>query len=296
MVDLKNGVKLTQASVTASANDAAGTVKFVPDPSKSLPDAMGVAVMSSSSMVDINMQAMVAAFQGSGLATVSGVPAADMAQIDVRFMQFAWVNYYTVTYAGKRSSEGMVDYAYTGNLTGKWMLDCLTNTQATAAVNRPFYNNETTARQLPSLYPTINDTPRANVALNLYNGKTFRENFLWLFESSTLFAAYMVFKHKSGEIEPIEGCTWQLDRELELRWKDAKPSAKTFKSTLTVKSKNVKPDKSPVLAGLCADSSKLEIINVASNAALGQMRSTPGSIRFDEMDKWWDGFADDFWT
>ncbi|BCW91146.1 hypothetical protein sos41_43260 [Alphaproteobacteria bacterium SO-S41] len=293
-VNLKNGIKLTTAEVNPEVADATGTLRFEDDPLQ--PNGKGIAVTSASSMVDKKMAPTVAAFRANGRFASTGVPAADLQSVDVRYMQLAQINFYTATYAGKRSAEGMVDYAYTGNLTGKFLLDCLTNSQATDGVNRPFYNNEDTARQGASFFPSLNDTPRANIALNLYNGKTGRENYLWNFESSTFFVTYAVFKHKDGTIEPIEGCSWQLDREIELRWKDGKPERKTFKSSLVIKDKHVTPAKSPQIAKLLTDSSGLEIINVATNKALGQMRSSPASIRFDELPTYWDGFVEDFWT
>ena len=293
MVDLKNGIKITKANCNPKVADAAGTVRFVPDPA--MPNSKGLAALSASSMVDVNMSPTVAAFAANGSFVATGIPKADMGSVDIRFMQLAQINFYTATYAGKRSSEGMIDYAYTGNLTGRFLLDCLTNPQGTAAVNRPFYNAEVTGHVDQEFFPTLNDTPRMNIALNLYNGKTGRENYLWNFESSTFFVTYGVFKHKDGSIEPIEGCTWQLDRELELRWKNGAPEKKVFKSTLVIKDKKATPDKTPVIAGLLKDSSKLDIINVATNAALAHMRSVP-NIRFDEMETYWDGFIEDFWT
>jgi hypothetical protein len=294
-VTLKNGIKLSTVKVNPSVKDAGGTLRFEADPLQ--PNGKGIAVMSASSMVDKKMAPTVAAFQANGSFSASGIPAADASSVDLRFMQLAYINFYTATYAGKRSSEGMIDYAYTGNLTGKYLLDCLTNAAGTAGVNRPFYNDEVTATQSGGgFFPTLNDTPRANIALNLYNGKTGRENYLWNFESSTYFVTYAVFKHKDGAIEPIEGCSWQLDREVELRWKDGKPVQKVFTSSLVIKEKRVTPDKTPVICKLLVDSTKLEIINVATNKALGQMRSSPGSIRFDELETYWDGFVEDFWS
>ncbi len=293
MVDLKNGIKITKANCNPQVVDAAGTLRFVPDPS--MPNGKGLAALSASSMVDVNMSPTVAAFRANGSFVATGIPKADLSSVDIRFMQLAQINFYTATYAGKRSSEGMIDYAYQGNLTAGFLLDCLTNPQGTAGVNRPFYNAEVTGHVDQEFFPTLNDTPRMNIALNLYNGKTSRENYLWNFESSTFFVTYAVFKHKDGTIEPIEGCSWQLDRELELRWKNGSPEKKIFKSTLVIKDKKTTPDKTPVIAGLLKDSSRLEIINVATNAALAHMRSVP-NIRFDEKETYWDGFIEDFWT
>ena len=81
-----------------------------------------------------------------------------------------------------------------------------------------------------------------------------------------------------------------------MRWKDGKPVQKVFTSSLIIKEKRVTPDKTPVICKLLVDSTKLEIINVATNKALGQMRSSPGSIRFDELEIYWDGFVEDFWS
>jgi hypothetical protein len=293
MVDLKNGIKIVKANCNPKAVDASGTLRFVPDPSQ--PNGKGLAALSASSMVDLNMSPTVAAFAANGGFVATGIPKADLSSVDIRFMQLAFINFYRATYAGKRSSEGMVDYAYQGKLTGKFLLDCLTNSQGTAGVNRPFYNAEVTGHVDQEFFPTLNDTPRMNIALNLYNGKTSRENYLWDFESSTFFVAFAVFKHKDGSIEPIEGCSWQLDRELELRWKNGNPEKKLFRSNLTIKDQKITPDKAPKICEMLKNSGGMDIVNVATNAALAHMRSVP-DIRFDELPNYWDGFIEDFWT
>lgn len=218
---LKNGLVISEVKFTPPKELNRGSVTTQEHPS-SPSTRMPILLFSTSDSVDGNGSPTVASYQISAQVKTQGWSAQHFRDIDIRFIQFCEVKRWETMYAGKKSSDGMVIRAARGGLTSLF-LDCLTDRAATAAVNFPYYNLETTAQMPPAYFPMMNDTPGSRFEGDIYNGASMRNNYFWKFWNLANFTSMVVVVHKDGSREVLEGWEWSLKRELTVRWANRLP-------------------------------------------------------------------------
>jgi hypothetical protein len=178
----------------------------------------------------------------------------------------------------------MLAYSFRGALTNH-LADCLTNPTATAAVNFPFYDSTTTDRLKTDYFLLMNDSPGFNSNTDEMNTKTNRWNYLWRFRSEANFLTYVVFVHKDGTREPLEGWEWTLSRLIQLRWRGGKQQIFNQMSLLKPAAKGVELT-NDIRKVLLIDPTGLRVANVEGNKAQQNFRTPNADVFFMEDDKY----------
>lgn len=292
---LKNGSTIAKVTITPPKELNKGSVTFVP-PDSSPDTRMPVVLFSTAQTVDENGKATTAAYQVSATVTPSGFTKSQIDDNDVRFVQFCEISKWRAAYAGKKNADGMIEMTARGSLTGTRFLDCLTNSSATQAVNFPYYNNEQTVRTGTAYFPMMQDTPGARLEGDMYNGKASRNNYLWTFESEADFISFLVFVHKDGSREPLEGWAWSLKRKLVLRWHDGKPQVVTQTSDLRSAASSTKLE-NDIRRAIMIKPDGVRVVNIEFNKAIMSYRSHTDIFFFERYD--YDPAEtppSDFWT
>jgi len=288
--NLKNNLVLSNVTVGTSVTGATGSHSFELGFNRK-----GKLRASASSFVSSDGKPTVAAFQFLPSVIAQNVTPQMMSDNDVRVIQFCKISYYSVSYAGRKDSDGMVDWVFRGPVLDKWHLDCLTNFSATSALNYPYYDIASTVRFESGYFPIVNDTPSVILDLDIRNSKTDRWNYLWSFSSKTEFVSYVVFIHKTGEREPLKGVRWSLDRSIDLKWSKETARVTSFRNNLGIVDKELVLKSGNELYDIMVNPGATPVINIESNNAISSLNNSP-AIQYIEYNNWFPSVDADFWT
>jgi hypothetical protein len=245
--------------------------------------------------VDENGKPTSASYQISANVTVQNWNANQVRDTDIRFVQFCQIKKWRAVYAGKKSSDGMLQLDVRGSLLNLF-LDCLTNGSATAARNFPYYHGETTSKTATAYFPMMEDTPGARLEGDIYNGRSQRNNYLWKFENEAKFTSMLVAVNKDGSREPLEAWEWSLKRKLVLTWMQGNPHVVTQQSDLKAESQPTTLQ-GDIRRAIAIRPDGVSVVNIEFNKAILNYRSTPDIFYFERYD--YDGDESpptDFWT
>ena len=204
---LKNGLVVKSVNFAAPRRNTSPTVRF-----DNHTDISRMPVLKfSSGEEDASGTLVRLGFTISALVDCQGFSPQVLRDNSVRLMQMVTIKNFTVEFAGRKRSDGFLSYSFSGRLKNL-LLDCITNPSANAAVNFPFYNNSPTTLTGQQYFALMSDTPGFNSNTDERNTRTDRWNYLRRFKSEAEFLTYVVFVHKDGTREPLEGWTWTLSR------------------------------------------------------------------------------------
>jgi hypothetical protein len=230
-------------------------------------------------------------FTISALVNCQGFSRQALQDNSVRLMQMVTIQNFTVEFAGRKRSDGFLSYSFSGGLKSL-LLDCVTNPSATAAVNFPFYNNSPTTLTGHQYFAMLSDTPGFNSTTDERNTRTDRWNYLRRFRSEAEFLSYVVFVHRDGTREPLEGWTWTLSRLVELRFRQNRPQLfNVFTDLKPAASGTVLAPSDPRFV-LMVTPGTTAVVNVLGNQAQLNFRND-SNVSFAEHDTW-QGDVDEF--
>jgi hypothetical protein len=273
-IDLKYGLKIAEVSLSPTLPAGNGSLGFEPVTG----GGKGVAHLISSF-------AVAPAFKLTAAVKTANFTPQALKENDVRCIQLLQHAYHKWTFAGMKDSDGTIDYEYNSGLCGPWLIDADTDKLNTRALDYP-YSSLSPARKVGSTYILdFDDSPADNIALDMLNGDTKKWNYLWRFQSKMLLHAYVVFVHKSGEREPLAGCTWEFTRDLTVHWRDGKPQpqGRTIESTAdsryvsepkVINAEVVFPSSDPLYRLMVTPAGR-SVANIVDNAAIQALKTSP---------------------
>lgn len=250
---------------------------------------------STSSEVDEAHNPLTPGYQISAMVKMQGFSQQRMQENDCRLMQLVEIKSFAVDYAGRKNADGMISWKFNGNITNKILLDCVTRPDLSGAVNFPFYNASPTSRLATDYFALMSDTPGFRSTTDEWNTKTDRWNYLWRFRSEAEFLTYVMFVHKDGKREPLEGWSWTLTREVHLRWRSGKPWIYNISSRLKPADTGTVLPTGTQKRALLIDPTGMKIANIVGNNAQQGFR-TSTDVDFTERDSYADGVDELFWV
>lgn len=269
---------MSDVRLSAPKPNSSPSAKFVPHADA---NRMPVLRFTTSRDIDNNGMALTTGYDISAIASTNGFSSQQMRENDVRFMQLVTIKNYSVDFAGRKSSDGMLSYSFRGGATNI-LLDCVTNQAATAAVNFPFFNSAVTERLKTDYFTMMSDTPGFVSNTDERNSRTDRWNYLMRFRSEAEFLSYLVFVHKDGTREPLEGWAWTLERLIILRWRGGQPQIYNQMSYLKPDTRKTILTSGDIRWVILISPATVNIANVVTNNALQNFRTSSSDVFFME--------------
>lgn len=290
--NLRNGLVVDEIRFAAPKTNTSPTATFVAHENAG---RTPVLKFTTSSDTDSRGDALSNGYSISALCKTRFSPQ-QLRDNDIRFMQIVEISEFSVWYAGRKSADGMLGYAFTGNLWQTPLLDCVTRPDLSDAVNRPYYHGQPTDRIGTDFFPVMSDTPGLRVTTDEMNTRTKRWNYLWKFRSKAAFLSYLVFVHKDGSREPLMGWRWELERLIVLRWRGGAPQIYNQMSLLKPEARSTIVAPGFQTHNILVNPGTMAIANIAGNAAQSNFRSSSPDVDFKEVDYYFGDLDENFWV
>jgi hypothetical protein len=142
----------------------------------------------------------------------------------LRFMQFVKARIFEVQYFGKRKDEGVVTWAWSGDLLRR-NNDCFVSQDGTED-SYPFQQVKAKSEHLPNntLVAHLGDTPGAILPLSVKNRKNDFDNYLRSFIDRRSFESIVAFVHPDDSIQMLESWKWSFVRSVAVKWVKLEPA------------------------------------------------------------------------
>jgi hypothetical protein len=284
-INLKNGLKLASVVIKIDDSNSMGR------PPKLDGGRIG---LTSAGLQNSNN-----GFEFKATVTTSNFTPQQMKENTVRCIQLCQFNNLDKTWAGRKDSDGMVDFSLVPPVQMKWLIDAttgMTNTdRGGEALDYPYCSlaDKTTTEGAMYIAET-SDSPYDFIGVDHTNKKTKRRNYVWAYGSDILFLTYAVFVHKTGEREPLMGCQWLLHRSGLWKHREGKPKLQQYHNYYDILDKNVKLKDTDPLYKLLVNPGSTPVANTLINNVLWFEGDVAGG-KLDVLENWWGNFDKDFW-
>jgi hypothetical protein len=138
-------------------------------------------------------------------------------------MQFVKARIFEVQYFGKRKDEGVVTWAWSGDLLRR-NNDCFVSKDGTED-SYPFQQVKEKSEHRPNntLVAHLGDTPGAILSLSVKNSKNDFDNYLRSFIDRRSFESIVAFVHPDDSIQMLESWKWNFVRSVAVKWVKLEP-------------------------------------------------------------------------
>lgn len=231
---------------------------------------------------------------------VTGAPQETIMKCALRFIQLMTCRHFDVGYFGKRPSEGMVNWSYSGQILQR-VVDAFVPRRPDGSfdlnqIEKPFqFPDKLVNQRVPPnrLAAQLGDSPQENLPLAEFNKESNTFNYLFSISLLHQFESIATFVHPDGSMQMLESRNWTYRRLTALQWAALEPKLRADQASVTLlPAVNVVFGKDADFAGTI----KSDIVaNVVVNEAFRNLKTSP-NIRYEAVEKVQIFPHPDFWS